>query len=33
MGVEQLYKNPGEFASADPEYFKFILGYLRGIWK
>ena len=30
MGVELLYKHPGHFAKADPEYFKFIVGVLHG---
>ncbi len=31
MGVEALYDNPIGFARRDPEYFKFIVGTLRGI--
>ena len=30
MGVEMLYKDPVKFAQNDPEYFKFIVGVLRG---
>lgn len=30
MGVEQLYKDPKGFATKDPEYFKFVVGTLRG---
>ena len=30
MGMEQLYKDPISFAEDDPEYFKFIVGVLRG---
>lgn len=30
MGIEELYKNPFRFASQDPEYFKFIVGFLDG---
>lgn len=30
MGMEQLYKDPINFAEDDPEYFKFIVGVLRG---
>jgi SPP1 gp7 family putative phage head morphogenesis protein len=30
MGVEYLYKNPTKMAEADPEFFKFIVGILRG---
>jgi hypothetical protein len=30
MGVEFLYLDPVTFARADPEYFKFIVGILRG---
>jgi hypothetical protein len=30
MGVQALYENPTGFAKADPEYFKFMIGYLNG---
>lgn len=30
MGVEKLYADPLTFAKKDPEYFKFIVGVLRG---
>lgn len=30
MGVERLYRNPVTFAKQDPEYFKFILGVMKG---
>lgn len=30
MGVEKLYEDPVGFAQADPEYFAFVLGILRG---
>lgn len=30
MGLEKMYENPVAFAKADPEYFKFVLGVLRG---
>lgn len=30
MGMEMLYKDPVKFAQNDPEYFKFIVGVLRG---
>jgi SPP1 gp7 family putative phage head morphogenesis protein len=30
MGVELLYEDPVGFATKDPEYFKFIVGLLRG---
>mgnify|MGYP003631505908 CR=1 FL=1 len=30
VGVEQLFKNPVEFALRDPEYFRFVLANLRG---
>ena len=30
LGVEQLYENPLQFAKGDPEYFKFVVGILRG---
>jgi hypothetical protein len=30
MGFQKLYNNPGEFAHKDPEYFKFLIGVLRG---
>jgi SPP1 gp7 family putative phage head morphogenesis protein len=33
MGTEALYHDPAGFASKDPEYFKFIVGVLRGdLW-
>lgn len=31
MGVEYLYRDPVTFAKADPEYFDFIIGVLRGV--
>lgn len=31
MGVEELYRDPVGFAQRDPEYFKFIVGILRGV--
>jgi len=30
MGIQYLYQKPVEFAEKDPEYFDFIIGYLRG---
>jgi hypothetical protein len=30
MGVQALYEDPARFAAADPEYFAFTLGVLRG---
>lgn len=30
MGLEMLYLDPVTFARVDPEYFKFIVGVLRG---
>jgi hypothetical protein len=30
MGVEELFKSPGHFAEADPEYFGMIVGLLNG---
>ncbi len=30
MGVQKLYEDPGKFATADPEYFKFVVGMLNG---
>lgn len=33
MGVEALHKDPIHFAKSDPEYFKFIVGVLRGKFK
>jgi hypothetical protein len=30
MGVQALYEDPAKFAAADPEYFAFTLGVLRG---
>ena len=30
MGLEKLFEDPGEFARKDPEFFKFIVGALRG---
>jgi SPP1 gp7 family putative phage head morphogenesis protein len=30
MGIESLFANPARFAEKDPEYFKFIVGILRG---
>ena len=30
MGVELLYKDPVGFAKKDPEFFRFIVGQLRG---
>lgn len=30
MGVERLYQDPQHFAEQDPEYFKFVIGVLRG---
>jgi SPP1 gp7 family putative phage head morphogenesis protein len=32
MGVEALYANGPRFARDDPEYFKFIVGFLRGYY-
>lgn len=31
MGLEEMYNNPTAFASADPEYFKFLLAIMRDI--
>ena len=30
MGIQLIYENPAEFAKADPEWFKFIVGVLKG---
>lgn len=30
MGVQKLYEDPLDFATKDPEYFKFVIGVLRG---
>lgn len=30
MGVQKLYENAAHFAKADPEYFRFVIGVLRG---
>lgn len=30
MGIESVYQDPVKFANADPEYFKFVVGILRG---
>jgi hypothetical protein len=30
MGLQKLYEDPAGFAKADPEYFKFMVGVLRG---
>jgi hypothetical protein len=29
MGIQYLYERPLEFAQKDPEYFDFIIAYLR----
>jgi SPP1 gp7 family putative phage head morphogenesis protein len=31
MGIEKLYAAPAEFAQKDPEFFKFIIGVMRGL--
>lgn len=31
MGVQKLYDDPAKFASADPEYFAFVVGVLKGV--
>jgi hypothetical protein len=33
MGIEKVYADPVGFARHDPEYFKFIIGVMRGILK
>lgn len=30
MGIEKVYEDPAGFAKADPEYFRFVLGVMRG---
>lgn len=30
MGIQMVYENPVEFARADPEWFKFVVGMLKG---
>lgn len=32
MGAQEVFDNPTEFALKDPEYFKFVVGFLRGVF-
>ena len=32
MGFEQMYRNPGNFYSADPDYFGFIYAIMKGVY-